>query len=145
MHPPLHLPCMKTSMTTPVPVKTVLIADPCEALCELLQFALVTVGFHVLTATTADEAIQIAHDIPSVDLLLVDSEISEMRSDHLAAYISTLHQSASVILTADRLDEFETAMPVEFLPKPFTADELRRTVCRALASRPARAEMALPA
>ena len=122
--------------------KTILSVDPCEEICELIQIILVRIGYHVLTATNAADAMLLAHDTPKIDLLLSDIEIPDMRGDHLAAEITTLHPSASVIFATDWFHPIEATVPFTLLRKPFTIEQLRAAVHRALLKHPASAEMA---
>lgn len=104
---------------------TILVVDPCEALCALIQFTLVNAGYHTLTATNSADAIQLAQSTPKVDLLLCDMEIPDMRGEHLAVEITTLHPSASVVFATDWVSQREATVPFALLPKPFTIPELR--------------------
>lgn len=122
--------------------KTILVCDPCEEICELIEVILVRIGYHVLAATNAADAMRLAHDAPKIDLLLSDIELPDMRGDHLAVGITTLHPSASVIFATDWFHPMESAVPFTLLRKPFTIEQLRAAVHRALLKRPASAEMA---
>jgi DNA-binding NtrC family response regulator len=122
--------------------KTIVVVDPCEDICELLQVILVRFGYHIHAATNAADAMRLAHDTPRIDLLLSDINIPDMRGDYLAAEISMLHPQVSVIFSADWLDPMEVKVPFTLLRKPFTTEQLRAVVHCALLARPASVGMA---
>ena len=124
---------------------TILVVDDCEVLCELYEVLLCRMGYRVLTATTGAEALQVARTFPKIDLLISNVEMPEMLGDELAMRLASQHPSVSVLFLSIFNDPIDTAEPFEFLTKPFTVDELRNSVRRALRSRPALAENACAA
>jgi CheY-like chemotaxis protein len=127
-------------MIPSTPVKTILVVDDNRALCELIEVILCTVGYHVLTAQSAADAVRLARHTPRIDLLLSDLEMPRMRGDELAARFLRLHPSAPILFVSSADGPVEAVPPFEFLAKPFTVAELRRAVIRALRMSPAFAE-----
>lgn len=129
-------------MNLPIAPKTILLVDPSDMICDLLQVILVRVGYDVLTTNSAADAIHLAHETPNIDLLLSGIELPDMRGEHLAVKITTLHPSASVLFASDRIYPMEATVPFTLLRKPFTMEQLRAAVHRALQMSPASAELA---
>ena len=129
-------------MNLPTTPKTILLVEPSDVICDLLQILLVRVGYDVLTATNAADAIHLAHETPKIDLLLSGIELPDMRGEHLAGEITALHPSVSVLFASDWVYPMEATVPFALLRKPFTMEQLRAAVHRAVQMPPASAEMA---
>lgn len=128
---------MNSSSSTEI----VLVVDDCEAVCEVIDVLLSRVGKRVFTATDGHAALEIARNLPEIDLLMSNVEMPGMRGDELAVHFSALHPSAPVVFLSSWSKPVTAIAPFEFLSKPFTIAELRDTVRRALRTRPALPEL----
>ena len=124
---------------------TILVVEDCEVLSELLEVLLSRMGYRVLAATSAAEALQIARTFPEIDLFITNVDMPEMRGDELARRFARLHPSGRVIFLSSFNEPIHAPGPFGFLAKPFTVAELRDGVRRALQSRQTPAEVALVA
>ncbi|MDR3402340.1 MAG: response regulator [Chthoniobacter sp.] len=132
-------------MIPPVTSATVLVVDDCPAICDLIEIILGRVGYHVLTATRAPEALRLARHATGIDLLISNVEMPEMRGDELARRFCMLHPATPVVFISSFEGRIEVTGQYEVLPKPFTVAELRGAVSAALRNRPAPVETALVA
>lgn len=95
-------------------------------------------GYEVLTATTAEEALQIATDYAGpLDLLLTDLSLPGMNGRQLAETLLTALPSLCVLCVsgypADEPLQLSTGTSLELLPKPFGRERLLQAVQAALA------------
>lgn len=116
----------------------VLLVDDDPHLLEVLSYGLKRRGFHVISASTAKEALSLARpdvriDLIIMDLVLPDSwgsqvvlELTQFRPDTRVLFISGYSQDDAV-LGASSMNE-----AVDFLAKPFTVDELVARIQKAL-------------
>jgi two-component system cell cycle sensor histidine kinase/response regulator CckA len=110
--------------------ETILVVEDETFVCDLVRKVLEPVGYKVLLASSAAEALTVARKEPAtIDLLLTDVIMSDEHGPELAQqirafrptikvlYVSGFVDHAAVDLTALRRDE-------GFLPKPFTSEGL---------------------
>lgn len=119
--------------------RVVLVVDDDEAVRAVAAKVLRKVGYAVLEASGADEAMEIAGDGDhSIDLLLTDvimpgmggRELSERlraRQPELRVLFMSAYTEDEIILRGVRVAE------VAFVPKPFTLESLASAVEQALA------------
>ncbi|HKJ98139.1 MAG TPA: PAS domain S-box protein [Desulfotignum sp.] len=120
----------------PVPVgdETILVVEDDPAILEMTRMMLEYNGYHVLSASTPAQAIDLAADYPDrVDLLLTDVVLPEMNGQVLAEKLSGLYPqltclfmsgyTADVIARQGVLDQ-----GVKFIPKPFSIQNLAKKV-----------------
>lgn len=112
--------------------ETVLVVDDCESICELIGLLLVRAGYHVRTATTAANAMRIAHELPELDVALCGLDLPDMPGEELAIGISASHPSAAIVFVSASYKPNDSAGPFGVLQKPFTIAELRGVVSSAL-------------
>jgi DNA-binding NtrC family response regulator len=120
--------------------ETILVVESDRALCELIAIILCRVGYDVLTATNAREAVKIARTSPSIDVLMTEIELGDERGDDLAMRIGALQPDAAVVLISHTSGTIRADAPFKCLAKPFTIAGLRETVRGALNERAARGE-----
>lgn len=125
--------------------ETILVVDNSAPLREIIEMLLVGVGYNVITAVNATEALRIARDIRDIDMLLSGVDMPGVTGDELATRFARLHPSAAIILFADFGSPIETTVPFDFLPLPFTVGELRDAVRGAFRVTPAYEESELVA
>ena len=119
--------------------ETVLVVDDHESLCELMEVILCRYGYRVLTATSGDDALQLARKIAKIDLLVTDLEMPGMRGGELALRFAVLHPTSPVVFVSSTVAPTAGGSS-EFITKPFSVAELRDAVRRALRARPNLAE-----
>ena len=125
--------------------ETILVVDASASLREIIEMLLVGVGYDVITAANAAEALQVARDIPNIDMLLSGVDMPGMTGDELANRFARIHPSAAVVLFSDLSSPIDTVVPFDFLPLPFTVAELRDAVRCAFRTTPAFEESELVA
>ena len=129
-------------MNSSTTAETILVVDDDRPLLELIEVILLRAGYDVLTASDGDEALQCARDTERIDLLLTDLEMPGMDGCELASRFAAFHPAAPVVFATTLTRRIETTEPFTFLAKPFTTDELRGAVRRALRMSPVFAENA---
>lgn len=124
-------------MIIPTTAETILVVDDDRALRELIEVILARAGYRVLAAPDGDAALKIARAVAAVDLLITDLEMPGIDGSELASRFYAIHPSTPVLFITTWMNRIDTIEPFEFLPKPFTTDELRRAVRRTLSLCPA--------
>jgi CheY-like chemotaxis protein len=117
--------------------RTVLVVDDDEVIRGLVRAALRSGGYEVLLAADGSEALRVLYGESSTPaLLLTDIEMPGMGGIELAARVTAERPDMRVLLMTGRPDSvgpaLDRAMVAGVLLKPFTTDELRRAVARAL-------------
>jgi two-component system cell cycle sensor histidine kinase/response regulator CckA len=113
--------------------ETLMIVEDEVAVRNLVASALRHDGYHLLLATSAEEALTMAdrHEGP-IDLLLTDAMMPGKSGIELASLMIARRPGLPVIVmtgyTEDTLPVSGLAQPVALLQKPFTPRELRRRI-----------------
>lgn len=114
---------------------TVLIVDDEPIVRNLVRLALREVGYTVLDATGAEEALHLCQSLgeQDIDLLIVDHGLSPDRGRVVAESIVRIYPSIKVLVTSgwnyQTVHEEDGFPPGStFLQKPFTAQQLLSTV-----------------
>jgi len=123
-------------MTSSPDSKTILVADDCAPVGELIELLLCRVGYRVLRATNGADALRLARKT-RIDLLLSNLDMPKMRGDELAVRFAAIHPAAPVVFLSSFDHPDEVSEPLDVLTKPFTVAELRDTVSHALRQRAA--------
>ena len=138
----VYLPCAQggTSSTAPGPARatrrhareTVLLVEDDSLVRALAARSLRAGGFSVLVAESGSQALGIARETPSIDLLVTDVVMPGMGGKELAAELRAKRPSLRVLYVSGYT---ETAVVqhglddgIAFLPKPFTPASLLRKV-----------------
>ena len=92
-----------------------------------------SLGYTVLEAANAAEALRIAATEHGIALVVSDVIMPGMRGPELAARMRKLRPKARMLLTSGHTDAPEAfrdadGMPIPFVSKPFTPDRLARKV-----------------
>ena len=117
---------------------TVLLVDDDDGVRRITQRSLSRAGYQVLTARTAEEALQVSADPGlTIDLLLTDVVMPGMNGAELADRVTAARPSVSVLFISGYNDADVESRGVRrgrssFLAKPFTLDDLSRAVGAAL-------------
>jgi PAS domain S-box-containing protein len=118
--------------------ETVLLAEDEEALRRLAHEVLESAGYTVLTASSGEEALRVAGSRPAtIDVLLTDLIMPDMTGRELAAGLRVAEPRLRVVYMSGYTDEAavqsgDLAAGSRFLQKPFSADQLLRTLRQAL-------------
>ena len=128
--------------------KRILVVDDEQDLCEILSFNLETEGYHVDTANSAEEALEM--DVPSYHLLLLDVMMGGMSGFQMAKKLKENPVTANIpiiFLTArDTENDTVTGFNLgadDYISKPFSIREVMvriRSVLRRTAEQNGTAE-----
>jgi len=132
-----------SSQSLPLPTSpgalTILIVEDDDAVRELASRLLEAAGFRVLAARDGVEALQSATEFgSSLRVLLTDIVLPRMRGSELASRLTLLRPDLKVILMSGYTEHIaqNQNLPSDalFLEKPFTREQLLRTINQALRS-----------
>ncbi len=114
--------------------KTVLVVDDMEEMTHLVSAFVRTLGHHVLAACHPMEALRLSQAHPGeIDLLVTDVEMPLMNGLQLADSLRSLRPNIKTVYMSanpEHLHSFERST-ILFLAKPFSIDELGRTISEA--------------
>lgn len=117
---------------------TILVVDDDRNILGLLDTALGSAGYKVLTAEGGWNAVDVFQNSPNhIDLLLTDVIMPDLTGPVLAERLRSKQPGLPVLFIsgfhdADLVQRFVTAKGFTLLPKPFTVDALLRVVDQAL-------------
>jgi two-component system cell cycle sensor histidine kinase/response regulator CckA len=117
---------------------TILLVDDESAITLLFEVELTRIGYYVLTASSPQEARQIATDFPStIDVLITDWHMPGMTGDQLACDLLVQRPSLKVVLMSGYPEAATVCQAFDqdqlaFLSKPFSVDELNGAIKRLL-------------
>ena len=123
-------------MTSPNETASILVVDDVPNTVEVLQRNLKAEGYTVFTAAGVPEAIRIAESTP-IDLVITDLKMPKVSGIDLVRHVRENLRDAEVIMMTG-YPSIEGAVEAvktgaqEYLPKPFTDEELLAAVRRAL-------------
>jgi len=114
-------------------VKHILVVDDDSSILILTTRALE--GYHISAARDPNEALAIASQAPTLDLLITDFLMPSMTGSELVARISELRPGVQVIVLTGHGNILEQENPpgwdrTTHVPKPVDLDVLRATVAR---------------
>ena len=130
-----------------VPVKgsgTILVIEDDDAIIEVNQVWLKRIGYKVITATTAREAIEVVcHSGMQFDAVLLDLVLPDMEGAAIFPHVRKHHPQTKVIICsgygqAGSTQELLDAGADGFLQKPFTLNQVSKKLNQVLDSSPAR-------
>jgi two-component system, cell cycle sensor histidine kinase and response regulator CckA len=108
--------------------KTILVVDDEGFLVDVIFEILDSHGYSVLTATSGEEALQVAKKAANVDLLLTDLIMKPMNGPQLAAELKKRNPNVKVLFmsgyTLDYIRENLGLRDIAFLIKPLSAQDL---------------------
>jgi nitrogen-specific signal transduction histidine kinase/CheY-like chemotaxis protein len=114
----------------------VLLVEDQAALRRALADGLRELGYDVVTAGDAEEALELCEAGQRVDLLVTDVQLPRLQGDALAARLYESRPALKVLLMSGRAADAEVvgALPggVDFLGKPFSLDQLASRVAALL-------------
>ena len=100
---------------------------PDDAVRELEALLLCNLGYRVLGARSADEALSTARAVRGIDLILIDFHLPRMNGKELIEKIKA-HDRAVKVILASGAEIQSSAQGIPFLEKPFEIAELAETV-----------------
>ncbi|HEX9127649.1 MAG TPA: response regulator, partial [Gemmatimonadaceae bacterium] len=114
-------------------IQTVLVVEDAEGLRELVRRLLEKLGYVVLVAANADEALRRFEENPAIDVLLTDVVMPGASGPELSRQLVQRRPALKVIYMSGYTDEAIVHHGVldpgiAFLNKPFTADALGRKI-----------------
>jgi two-component system response regulator CpxR len=102
------------------PKKTILCVDDNEQVLSVRTFLLETRGYRIVTATTAQEALEVLErSLPgSLDLILCDLLMPQMDGNELVRRAKQLHPGLPAMIVSGTVNAFDRALHADvFLPK----------------------------
>ncbi len=117
--------------------KTILLVEDEDTVRKVIERLLVKLGYDVLSARDAEEAIEIFDDREDeLDLVLTDVVMPGLTGVEMADVLKEKRPDMKFLFTSGytskELGSSPQAPPEPFLPKPFSLDELSRSVESAL-------------
>ena len=123
----------------------ILVVDDEQDICEILQYNLETEGFEVMTANSAEEALELP--LQEFSLLLLDVMMGEMSGFQMARKLKNNHDTAHIpiifITAMDGEDDLVKGLNIgadDYIAKPLSMKEVKarvRAVLRRSTSLPA--------
>jgi len=125
-----------------------LIVDDEERLLRVLRLGFKSLGFNILTATTAEEALDIIFN-KTVDILLTDVRLPGMSGVELIYELERLNIDLPIIVMTAHAD-VDTAIKSlkhgadDYIQKPFTIEDLEELIREILQKHPKSGERSKP-
>jgi PAS domain S-box-containing protein len=121
------------SMPPPTGAETILVVEDDDSVRRLAVLGLRSNGYAVLEAGNAADALALAANSASIDLLVSDIVMPGMRGPELAARLREMRPAAKLLLVSGHADTSEafrddSGRVIQLLPKPFTPERLSRKV-----------------
>jgi PAS domain S-box-containing protein len=134
----MPLPAVKPAepqVGTPTGHEVVLVVEDERAVRQLVRRALTEVGYRVMVAGDAVEALEILDQVDQVHVLVSDLVLPGMSGTELAARASQHHPDLAVVLMSGHAGAHRPVAGAELLTKPFAPSELVRRVREAIDGR----------
>ena len=115
--------------------KTILIVEDHDIVRSIVRISLMDKGYQLLEAADGAEALQLSrrHGAP-IDLLITDVRMPHMSGTELAGRLFDTHPETKVLYLSGEWPVPNQDVPADqFLPKPFTSENLLRKVRHLLA------------
>ncbi len=116
---------------------TILLVEDDANMRDLVYQMLTGLGYQVLTAQDAEQAVKLAVERKEIDLLLTDMVMPKMNGKQVFERVSSSCPGIKVLFMSGYSDDIvlDLGLPaskVHFLQKPFSMDELSKKVEEAL-------------
>lgn len=126
--PPVEEATTSTSTRSRQGRRVILLAEDEPLVRRLIMRALERLGHQVVATNDGEEALAVARQQPRIDLLLSDVVMPRLGGVELAKAVRDLHPRVVVILMSGYHEEQKELKSERLLPKPFTPDQLLRTI-----------------
>jgi len=114
--------------------ETILLIDDEEMILEVTSAILADLGYRVRVANRGQEALDVfAKEMSEIDLIILDLIMPDMSGGEVLDRLKALHPDCKVLLTSGYNLEGDTQEILDrgcngFLQKPFTVEDLSRTI-----------------
>jgi len=113
--------------------ETILIVDDEEALLELVEESLYSLGYNVLCAHDAQQALDVLAEKPGIDMLFSDVVMPGMNGYELAEKVKSLYPEIKVLLTSGYTEKVaiksgQVKFNANLLSKPYSQNDLAHHV-----------------
>jgi CheY-like chemotaxis protein len=114
--------------------KTILLVEDDPVVRQVASEILTMNGYRVLEAKGGDEAMSLSdRHSGGIDLLLTDVVMPRMSGRELAEYVAPMHPGLHVVYMSGYVDDAllnhgVSGTEADFLPKPFTSDQLEHKI-----------------
>ena len=119
----------------------ILLVEDEASLRDMTARMLESAGYRVMTARNGEDALELLHDYPHIDLVITDVVMPGMSGPDLADRLATTRPGLKVLFVSgypdDKLGAVMTMNGANFLSKPFTVTLLTRKVRQVLDSQAA--------
>ena len=115
------------------PLPTALVVEPVPSLAKLLTGLMKGVGFHVLVATSPDDALNVIDNgCSTIDVVLCECSLPYVSGPRLASFIRQQRPTLPVVLLCDQPvpEAIVRQSKAVFLEKPFTRKQLSAVLNR---------------
>ncbi|WP_083992120.1 hybrid sensor histidine kinase/response regulator [Bradyrhizobium embrapense] len=146
----LHFPCIEAAISAqmladPLPIpfgdgEAILVVDDDDEVREIAMKRLEALGYVALEARTGEEAVTTLRNDDAIDLVFADVVMPGMSGYQLAKWIRAHRPRTAVVLTSGYPGEVSTGESSNgsaLLLKPYSREQLARSIEQALAARPA--------
>ncbi|HWI18507.1 MAG TPA: response regulator [Vicinamibacterales bacterium] len=114
---------------------TILLVEDDPDVCEFASEAIAQCGGIVMAAANGLEALELANDLPSLDLLVTDIVMPSLTGVELARRLRVTRPELRVIFVSGYPDDVPVGPGDTFLQKPFSGAQLAHAVRLALAAK----------
>jgi two-component system, cell cycle sensor histidine kinase and response regulator CckA len=118
--------------------ETILVVDDEEMVLTMAEMVLRSRGYRVLTATSGEKGLQVINETKSlIDLLITDMVMPKMNGRELIEKVRVVSPATRIVCATACTRSLHIEKQLDFLTKPFTAQQLLRKVREALSAQPA--------
>ncbi|HWN94320.1 MAG TPA: ATP-binding protein [Methylomirabilota bacterium] len=118
--------------------ETVLVVDDEDMVLTMADMVLKSRGYRVLTATSGEKALKVLEESNSlIDLLVTDMVMPKMNGRELIEKIRAISPETRIVCATACSRSIDIEKQLDFLTKPFSAQQLLRKVREALTAQPA--------
>jgi CheY-like chemotaxis protein len=118
--------------------ETVLVVDDEEMVLTLAEMVLKSRGYRVLTANSGEQALKVFSDIKSlIDLMITDMVMPKMNGRELIEKVRLISPATRIVCATACSRSLEIEKKLDFLTKPFSAQQLLHKTREALTSQEA--------
>lgn len=118
--------------------ETILIVDDEDMVLTMAELVLKSHGYRVLTANSGEKGLEVLNKTKSlIDLLITDMVMPKMNGRELIEKVRVISPATHIVCATACTRSLQMESKLDFLTKPFTAQDLLRKVKEALTPEPA--------